>query len=291
MSDLVPLHYTTEFATNWIQRVQQTKARLDAFVVDETFSGERKRWNRLAAQNSRLRTERKGPTVVSEASSDMRWAHRKSFDLANTLDREDAQNLGALVLPTSDYVMSHASAHNRDKDDVAWQAALATVFTGEDGTGTSVFPAANQIAAGGTGLTVVKLLQTNELLEGADLEDEAPRVLACTAQQLTNLLNSTEVKSADYNTVKALVDGKIDTFMGFKFVKIKRLTKVSTTRTCVAWVKGAIKRFIGERFSDISKRSDLSYATQIYSAWNFGAVRVYDEGVVQIDCTEGTFGA
>jgi hypothetical protein len=291
MPDLVPQHYTTEFATNWIQRTQQTKARLDAFVVDESFNGERKRWNRLAAQNSRLRTERKGPTVVSEASSDLRWAYNKSYDLANTLDRDDAQNLGNLVLPTSDYVASHAAAYNRDKDDAAWTAALNPAMTGENGTSSVVLPPSQQIAAGGTGLTMVKLLQANEILEGADLEDESPRVLCVTAQQLTNLLNSVEVKSADYNTVKALVNGQIDSFMGFKFVKIKRLTKVTTTRSCVGWVKGAVKRFIGERFSDISKRSDLSYATQIYSAWSFGAARVYDEGVVQIDCTEGLFGA
>jgi hypothetical protein len=291
MSDLVPQHYTIEFATNWIQRTQQTKARLDDFVVDESFTGERKRWNRLAAQNSRVRTERKGPTVISEASSDFRWASRTPFDLANTLDKDDAMNLGNLVLPTSDYVQSHAAAHNRDKDDIAWQAAVDNVMTGENGTTSTALPEAQKIAAGGTGLTVVKLLQANEILEGADLEDEAPRVLVCTAQQLTNLLNSTEVKSADYNTVKALAAGHIDTFMGFKFKKIKRLRKSGNDRTCVAWVKGAIKRFTGDRMSSIDKRPDLSYATQIYSSWNFGAARVYDEGVVQIICVEGAFGA
>ena len=37
-----------------------------------------------------------------------------------------------------------------------------------------------------------------------------------TATQITNLLSATEVKSADYNTVRALVRGEIDTFLGFK---------------------------------------------------------------------------
>jgi hypothetical protein len=263
------------------------KARLDEFVTDETFDGERKRFNRLAAQNSRLRTERKGPTVISEASSDMRWAYRKEYDLANTLDRTDAENLGKLVLPTSDYVQSHAAAHNRDKDDTAVVAATADVMTGEAGTTAVAFPTStNTVVHGGVGLTIAKLREANRILMDADLEDDAPRVLVVTAQQIQNLLATTEVTSADYNTVKALVAGQIDSFMGFKFKINKRLGKVTTTRTCVGWVKGAIKRFAGPRFSDICKREDLSYATQIYSAWSFGAVRVYDEGVVAIECTE-----
>lgn len=286
MPDTIPAHYTTEFSTNWIHRVQQSKARLDAYVEEESFTGERKRYDRIGSQTSRLRTERKGPTNIVDPTLDFRWAYRNSYDLGNLLDKDDAMNLGQLVLPTSDYVKSHANAYHRDCDDIAWKAALDDAMTGELGATTSALPAGQKIAAGGTGLTLAKLISANEILEDADLEDGQPRVLCVTAQQLTNLLNTTEVKSADYNSVKALVNGSIDTFMGFKFIKIKRLRKASTTRSCVGWVKGAIKRIKGSMMSDISMRKDLSMSTQIYSAWNLGAVRVYDEGVIQIDCTE-----
>lgn len=295
MADTLPAHFTTEFSTNWIHRVQQTKGRLDAFIEDESFSGERKRYDRIGAQNSRLRTERKGPTNIQDADMDFRWAYRKSYDMGNLLDKDDALNLGSLVLPTSDYVKSHANAYHRDADDVAWKAALESAMTGELGATPSALPTTQWVGVGGTvgassgtatGLTLAKLITANEILEDADLEDESPRVLCVTAKQLTDLLNTTEVKSADYNSVKALVSGQIDTFMGFKFVKIKRLPKVSTTRSCVGWVKGAIKRIKGGMSSDVSIRKDMSMATQIYSSWNLGAVRVYDEGVIQIDCKE-----
>lgn len=287
MADTIPAHFITEFSTNWMQRAQQSKARLDDFVVDEPFNGERKRYERLGLQQSRLRTERKGPTVIQEFNTDQRWAYRKSFELANLLDKDDAMNLGALVLPTSDLVMSHANAYNRDCDDIAWQAALDPVMTGELGGTAFALPASQKIVEGGTaGLTLAKLLAANEIIEDADLEDEAPRVMVVTAKQLTNLLNTTEVKSADYNSVKALVSGQIDTFMGFKFIKSNRLRKVGNIRTCVAWVKGAVKRTKGAISSDISVRKDLSMSTQIYSAWHLGATRVYDEGVVAIECVE-----
>lgn len=290
MPDQIPQHYSTEFSTNWIHRVQQTAGRLDPFVEDDAFDGERKRYDRIGAQNSRKRTERKGPTNIIDPALDHRWAYRASFDIGNLLDQDDARNLGPLVVPTSDYVRSHANAYHRDSDDIAWQAALDDALTGELGNTPSPLPAGQKIAVGSPGsdgLTLAKLITANQILEDADLEDEQPRVLCVTARQLSDLLNTTEIKSADYNTVKALVNGTIDTFMGFKFVKIKRLRKsVGNVRTLVGWVKGAIKRIKGPMNSDVSMRKDLSMATQIYSSWNLGAVRIYDEGVVQIDVQE-----
>lgn len=286
MADTLPTHYTTEFTTNWLHRVQQSKSRLGEFVESETINGERKRFDRIGSQTSRKRTERKGPTTNTDPTYDFRWAYHSDYELSNLLDKDDSKKLGQLVLPTSDIVKSHAMAFHRDADDVAWQAALGDVMSGELGATAVALPVAQKIAAGGTGLTIAKLRSANYILQDADLEDEAPRVLVVTAQQILNLLATTEVTSADYASVKALVDGKVDTFMGFKFKVIRRLTKVSTTRSCVAWVKGAVKLIKGSMMNRIDIRTDLSMSTQIYSSWNLGAARIYDEGVVQIDCTE-----
>lgn len=307
MSDTIPQHFTTEFSTNWIQRAQQTKARLDAFVVDEPFQGERKRYDRLASQASRRRTERKGPTQIQDTSTDFRWAYHSSYDLANLLDKDDAKNLGQLVLPTSEYVQTHAFAYHRDCDDVAWNAAIGSVMTGELGSTVTAFDntlqwigkggAVNATSGTAVGLTVDKLKTANRILDDADLLDsDAPRVIVVTAYEIESLLSQTKATSSDYNTVKALTMGDIDTFMGFKFIKVKRLPKMDGTsqttttagniRKCVCWVKGAIKRIKGPMGSDISIRKDLSMSTQIYSDWLLGATRIYDEGVVQIDCDE-----
>ena len=116
--------------------------------------------------------------------------------------------------------------------------------------------------------------------------DEVPMVICVTSRQISDLLNTTEVKSADYNTVKALAAGQIDTFCGFKFVKIKRLPLASQLRTCVAWAKGSIKVTRGAKKTSIAIREDLSRATQIYSEWHLGGTRVHDEAVVTIDCKE-----
>lgn len=286
MPDPIPSHYATEFSTNWIHRAQQSTARFDAFVEDIQFNGERKRFDRLQKLTATLRTTRKANTPVQDVSTDSRWCYRATFDLPNILAEEDARNLAPLVLPDSDIVKAHAMEYQRKLDSVAYDAARGDVMTGEAGTTPSSLPSGQKIAHGSTGLTLAKLLSANEILDGADLEEGAMRILAVAPQQITNLLNTTEVKSADYNTVKALAEGKIDTFMGFKFVKSNLLTKTSTTRFCVAWVKGAIKRCRGAIRTTIDRLPDRSNAVQIFSSWDLSACRVYDEGVVEIACTE-----
>ncbi len=287
MPDSIPAHYTTEYSSNWISRTQQRKSRLDNFIDIISFTGERKRFDRVGASQSRRRTERAAPTPVSNATSDSRWAYREMFEIpARILDADDAANLGVLTLPTSQYIQDDAAMYNRDLDDLACDIALRDVMTGEAGTTGFALPAAQKIVAGGTGLTLAKLISANEIRLSAEMEDETPWVLVVSKQQVSNLLNTTEIKSADYNTIKALVAGTVKSFMGFEFRINNRLTKVSTTRSCVAWAKGAVKMIRGTMESDISIRKDLSLATQIYSKYNLGGTRVHDEAVIQIDCTE-----
>jgi hypothetical protein len=301
MADTIPAHYTTQFSTNWIHRLGQQKSRLDPYVRSEDFDGERKRYDRLGNVTFQERTERKAPTRITDVDNDFRWAVRKSYDVAQLIDKDDAKNLGQLVLPTSNYVMEHARAYNKLADDVVINTALGIVLTGEAGTTQTAFPTsthyvntAGAIGAYSTGtsvgLTLGKLITAREILSAADVDEDEQRVLVCSQKQITDLLNVTEVKSADYNTVKALVAGAIDTFMGFKFVILQRLPTTTenniTARGCVAFVKGSIQLIKGAKKTDMSIRKDLSMSLQVYSECYFGGVRLHDETTVRIGCKE-----
>ena len=110
---------------------------------------------------------------------------------------------------------------------------------GKDGTTAKAFPddrvVAKDYVESGTkassGLTLAKLRRTLQMFQEADAwtEDSSAAgdqlVFACSSAQILNLLSTTEVTSYDYNSVKALVDGKVDTFMGFKFVRTELLPK------------------------------------------------------------------
>jgi hypothetical protein len=269
-----------------VEVLQQSTSRLEPWCEFTTVMGERKRFDKVGVQTSAIRTERKGPTAINNVDDSSRWAYHSNYVIANTLDRQDGQNLAPLALPTSKYISGAVKRYHRDVDDVACATALGAVITGENGTTSTAFTAGQQIAAGGTGLTIPKLIQIQEIFNTADVDPDDARVIVVHSKQITNMLNTLEVRSADYAEVKALVSGKVNTFMGFTFKINNRLTKVSTTRTCVAWVKGAIQIIKGNIQTRVDQLPGQNYATQIYSDYDLGGVRIHDEAVVQVDCTE-----
>jgi len=192
-----------------------------------------------------------------------------------------------LIDPTSQYSVAALAAMNRAKDSVIISALGGSARSTKAGTGSVALPSGQKIAHGGAGLTLAKLTQAKQLLDEAEVDEDEPRFCVITAEQLNNLLNVTEVKSADYNSVKALVKGEIDTYLGFKFIRSERLPKASTTRYCYAYAKTGVQLGIGQDVkARISERADKNYAVQVYAAMSLGAVRVEEARVVEIACTE-----
>ena len=106
-------------------------------------------------------------------------------------------------------------------------------------------------------------------------------------EQIDALLGDTNVTSSDFNTVKALVQGEINTFMGFQFIVTNRLSKTGNIRSCFAWAEDGLALAIGKDvMARIDERSDKGYATQVYYCMSIGSTRMEEEKVVQIDCDE-----
>jgi hypothetical protein len=58
---------------------------------------------------------------------------------------------------------------------------------------------------------------------------------------------------------KALVQGDIDTFVGFKFITSNRLSDDGTSRLCYAWAQDGVKLAVGKDvMARIDERSDKS---------------------------------
>jgi Tfp pilus assembly protein PilV len=79
---------------------------------------------------------------------------------------------------------------------------------------------AGTVAAGGTNLTTGKVIEAQVALRAQGVPN-SNLYAAINAQGLGGLLNQEEITSSDYNNVKALVNGDVDTFGGFKFVVIE----------------------------------------------------------------------
>lgn len=198
-----------------------------------------------------------------------------------------------LIDPTSDYARAAAMAMGRAMDEVLIDAALGTAFTGVSG-GTST-AGQTAVAAGGTGLTLAKLLTAKETMDGDDVGEDG-RAIVCTADQITDLLNTTAIQSADFNTVKALARGEVDSFLGFRFIPVNgkrtdgsKLVPVdgSSDRRCFAFQGDGLLLGVGaDMNTKISERADKNYATQVFCSMSIGGTRMEEARVLEILCAE-----
>ena len=93
--------------------------------------------------------------------------------------------------------------------------------------------------------------------------------------------------SSDFNTVKALAQGDLNTFLGFNFIVSNRLAVASQIRDCIAFVSDGIGLAVGkDSTARIDERADKGYATQVYYSAAFGATRMEEEKVVKIQAYE-----
>lgn len=286
MSTQITEAFIQQYSDNVIVVAQQRGARLRDAVRNEKHRGKAVFYDRIGRTAAVRRSARHADTPRLDTPHSRRRLTLVDYDWADLIDNADRLRLAGD--PSSHYVSAAAWAMGRAMDDEVIAAATGIAYAGETGQEAVPFPVARQIPHGGVGLTIDKLLQAKELLDGADVDPDEPRFLAVTARQVTNLLSTTEVKSSDYNTVKALAQGQLDTFLGFKFVRTQRLLTASGgQRRCVAWAKEGLLLSVGaEPTAKITERPDKNYAMQVYFSMSIGASRMEEEKVAEILCVE-----
>lgn len=294
----IPQYFTTEFTSNWEHLLQQKVSKLRDFVNVETVRGKEKSFNQMGAVEMTRITSRAADTNISDVAMAKRWLRPYPYEHATLFDEWDSEYLGEVSLPQSETVNNHAMAYMRTCDKVLIDAALGTAYTGETGVTATTLPAGQAIAvnyvesgaAADSGLTVAKLRQAAFLLTNAEVDDSDPRIIVVSAKQIQDLLRTTEVTSHDYNSVRALVAGDIDTFMGFKFRRVSSSLlpyNASTgVRTCFAYVKSGLKLADAGRKVHVDIRADKSHSLQIRTVASLGATRMEEAKVVSIAADE-----
>jgi hypothetical protein len=265
---------------------QQMGSLLRDKVRVESVVGKNAFFDQVGSVTAVLKTSRHSDTPQIDTPHSRRRVSLADYEFADLIDQQDKVRL--LIDPTSSYAQAAAMAMGRAMDDVIITAATGTAYTGETGSGTESAQTAIAASVGtGTGLNITKLRTAKELLDKADVDPSIPRHLVCGPEQITNLLGTTEVTSSDFNTIKALVHGEVDSFLGFKFTTSNRLAKSGNDRTCIAYAQDGITLGIGKDISArIDERADKSYATQVYYCQSIGSTRMEQAKVVPITCTE-----
>lgn len=289
----IPDHFVTQFDANWSHLVQQKMSRLREFVRIDSIEGKEKVYNQLNTSAMSLITSRSGATTPTDIPTAKRYLRAQGYDTVAIFDEFDEVLLGNVVLPTSQTVESHAAAYARTLDQILINALGGTAFTGDGTVGVSL-PGSQQIAVNfvesgsvaNSGLTLDKLRQTKYILDSNEVDEDDQRVIVVSAKQLQNLLRSTQFTSRDWNDVQALVSGKIDTFLGFKFVRTELLPVASNIRTCFAFAKSGVVLAEAGKEVKIDIRSDLRHSLQIRTKALLGGARLEEKKVVSILCDE-----
>lgn len=296
MPDSIPQHHVQQYKGNVMHLAQQKGSRLRRSVrTDGDIVGDTVYFDRLGQSEAQEITTRHGDTPLNDVEHSRRAAVMRDYDWATLVDKTD--KLKTLYDPTNPYARTGSWAHGRKMDDIVIDALGGTAATGKLGGSSVALPSAQKITvddhtydsgSGDVGLTLSKLILAREILLAAEVDEDQTFYMVTTRKQISNLLTETELTSADYNTVKALVKGEINSFMGFEFLRTERLnTDASSDRLCYAYTGMAVGLGLPKDITvDIGPRRDKRNSTQIYTCMSLGAVRVEEEQVVEVACSE-----
>lgn len=302
MSLQIPVSFVDQFKANLLILSQQKTALLRQCCRMEAITGDTMYVERLGPKTAQLKGTRHGATPISDAPHTRRKLSMADYVVpADIIDKSDRLKL--LVELEAPYSQNQNFSLNCAIDDVIITALGGAAYSGHTGAttvnnydsgecrvvnsdGTIVAAGTNTSNATETPLTIAKLLTCKELLDDAEIDEARQRYFLTNPHNINQLLNTTEVKSIDYNTVRALAQGQIDTFMGFKFLKSTRLPVGTDTAatSSYAFAQGAIILAIAQEPEvSISVRHDLCDSVQVFSTLSIGATRVEGPAVVQIE--------
>jgi len=153
------------------------------------------------------------------------------------------------------------------------------------------YTVSNDIGGTDTNLNVAKLRETKKLMDKNNVPP-MDRHMVIHANSLAALLSENSVTSSDFNTIKALVQGEIDTFLGFKFHVLGDRTEGglsvdgSLDRQLFAFHKDAIGYAEG-----IAPRTEINYVPEktsflVNTILSATAVAIDNEGIIELTCRE-----
>ena len=174
-----------------------------------------------------------------------------------------------------------AKALSRREDQIIIDSMTAVTYSATPTTIDQGFA----VAQGGTAFTVDKLRAASAALSDRGV-DEGDRYIAWTAAQRESLLAEEEATSSDYNVIKTLVNGQLDSFMGFQFKLIETRSEGGLpANIAYGWHKDAVGYAVG-----LDMRTTIDWVAQ-KTSWlangvlKAGAVAREGAGLVQINTT------
>lgn len=301
-------------------KAQAMESVLQPSVEPETIRGRSlvlDSWTNVVLQQ-RLRGQQYG-AITAGASADKKYeellterrqVETEFWEYAEFFDQRDDTALMRAVAPGGQYSRAVTAGFNRKKDEVIIAAFDATVNNYPSGT--TPFDTANQevahnfnaVTGDSSGLSVKKMIEANRILKTnpanptvGGIGNDGDWHIALHPSQLSDLLNVTTVTSSDFNVVKALVSGELNSFVGFQFhetplIQQEGAAAFFTTGSITgkyaycyhrsAMVFGMSSDFM-VRFDELPQRG---YGIQAFHQFGLAAMRMDEAKIVRIECED-----
>jgi hypothetical protein len=213
-----------------------------------------------------------GWSQVTATLADWNAAEYSDIFMQQKVNFDERQELVQLV----------ANAIGRRQDQMILDALAAS---------STSLTVSNDIGTTDSNLNVAKLREAKRLLDKNNVPPEG-RHIVLHGNNLSSLLSETAVTSSDFNTVKALVAGEINTFLGFTFHVLGDRSEGglaidgSNDRTIFAFHKDSVGYAEG-----IAPKTEINYIPEktsflVNAIFSATATTIDAEGIVQLTCRE-----
>jgi hypothetical protein len=296
--------FVLQFGTNVRYLAQQQKSRLQGRILQDQVTGERAYLEQVAPTAAVKVTARHADSPIMNTQHLRRTVSPYDYAWGDLIDREDRVRL--LIEPEGVYSQNASYAMSRAYDDEGNAAAFGTAYSGHTGSTALAWPNGNSettpsqpagtvvavndwtygTGSGNVGLTVSKLISAMVALDAAEGDEDEDRFIMIGAKQKGNMLATTEATSADYNSVRALVEGKLNSYMGFQTVHSERLLLDANGYTRVmAWRKSALGMGMARDIAVMAApRPDKRFSQYVYADQSIGGARLEEAKLVEIKC-------
>lgn len=281
MADSAINIYAKEFSDNIMMLARQRASKLMGKVMlKPSVKGDKFTQERIG----KWTMSSKAQGVVSTPTGDPGYSRRTCSMVTKHNARQLAadEDLKTVVEVTSPWVTAAVAAYGDEIDKAVVAALGGNAYSGVDGGTAVALPAEQKLAT-----VAGEVLDSDFIISVKTIHDKnnipaENRICVINPEDLNEMLRDTKITSSDYSTVKALVKGEIQSWMGYEFVSTTNITK----GTCYFYHRDSVVLGLNEQPKvKIDVRADLSYANQIYYELNLGATRLEEEGVVEVTIT------
>jgi len=268
MAITIDQSFITQFGAEVKHSYQSASRLMDSVRKREGVVGQTSRFQKLGAVSAYTKTRNADLTVLEPAHT---YTDVTLADYYATVLVDDLDLLKTNVDIKQEYVKSVSFAIGRKIDDVIITALTAGSNTATTNTG----PA-----------SVARLLEVKKAFDN-NVVPMDNRTIVCGANLMEDLLAITAVTSSDFVNVKALVQGEMDTYLGFKFIQVPdsylelQTAPTPDTRTQLAFHRDALGVAVGQNMKTFIEWSPDKHAWWIKAVVSLGAGIVDTNGVLE----------